>query len=58
MRSPSRRRSEIGGTGYRVLRESRGRPLIGMDVSRDALLKLTSTEVLRVDEVTLARPQG
>ena len=51
--------SEIRGEGYRVLRELRGLPLIGMEASHDTLIRLNSSaKVLRVEEDTLARPQG
>jgi hypothetical protein len=51
--------SEIGGARYRVLRKLRGLPLIGMEASYDALLRLdASAGVLRVEEDALARPQG
>lgn len=51
--------SEIRGARYRVLRELRGLPVIGMEASYDALVRLSgSAEVLRVEEDTLGRPQG
>lgn len=50
---------EIRGVAYRVLRELPGLPLIGIEASYDALVRLnTSAEVLRVEEDTLGRPQG
>ena len=51
--------SEVRGAAYRVLRELRGLPLLGLEASYGALIKLNaSPEVLRVEEDRLDRQQG
>ncbi len=51
--------TEIANTDHKVVRELRGLPLIALEASYATLVILDSSpSVLRVEEDTLARPQG
>jgi hypothetical protein len=51
--------AEIANTDHKVVRELRGLPLIALEASYATLIVLDSSpRVLRVEEDSLARPQG